>query len=96
MESERPAKVLKTNEDDENIKDKINEEAINEQKLELLKSNTNIKAEKQHYHGHWSKGLKSAKSGESNAIYKDNKITIINDKYPKVRLNLLLHVVTCF
>ncbi len=34
--------------------------------------------------GHWSAGLSSALDDESVRVYKDDLVTVIKDKYPKV------------
>lgn len=35
---------------------------------------------------HWSQGLKSSMSDSSMQVFKDDKVVVIKDKYPKVRI----------
>ncbi|XP_065814010.1 aprataxin isoform X1 [Labrus bergylta] len=59
------------------------------QKEEATKSSVRDEREQESF-GHWSQGLKTSMQDPKMQVYKDDKVVVIKDKYPKARYHWLV------
>ncbi|XP_077201597.1 aprataxin isoform X2 [Paroedura picta] len=63
-----------------------------EMKMCMVRETEKLKSEKrtQGFVGHWSQGLKASMQDPNMQVYKDERVVVIKDKYPKARYHWLV------